>query len=73
LYRDPKILVLDEGTANLDPAAEESIVQMLKSLKITRICVAHRPAVVTASDRIVLLESGMLRELDKEQCLDELN
>ncbi len=47
--------------------------QMLTSLEITKICVAHRPAVVTASDRIVLLESGMLRKLDKEQWLDELN
>jgi ATP-binding cassette subfamily B protein RaxB len=65
LYRDPEILILDEGTANLDSATEVQIVNMLAKLKITRICVAHRDAMILASDRVVLLRDGTLHELDK--------
>jgi ATP-binding cassette subfamily B protein RaxB len=67
LYREPEILILDEGTANLDSATEASIIKMLEHLAITRICVAHREAMIMASDRIVLLQAGTLHELDKAQ------
>ena len=67
LYREPEILLLDEGTANLDSATEASIVSMLENLEMTRICVAHREAMIMASDRIILLRDGTLHELDKNQ------
>lgn len=67
LYREPEILILDEGTANLDTATEASIISMLEHLEMTRICVAHREAMIMACDRIVLLQGGKLHELDKEQ------
>lgn len=67
LYREPEILILDEGTANLDAATESSIINMLEHLEITRICVAHRDAMIMASDRIILLQGGTLHPLDKEQ------
>ena len=53
LYQDPKVLFLDEGTANLDVETEAAIVQIIRKLPITRIIVAHRPAFLDASDRIV--------------------
>lgn len=46
LYRNPKILFLDEGTANLDEANEEIIADLISQLPITRIVVAHRPALI---------------------------
>jgi ATP-binding cassette subfamily B protein RaxB len=67
LYREPEILLLDEGTANLDSATEASIISMLENLEMTRICVAHREAMIMASDRIILLQGGTLHELDKKQ------
>ena len=67
LYREPEILILDEGTANLDAATESSIINMLEHLEITRICVAHRNAMIMSSDRIILLQGGTLHPLDKEQ------
>jgi ATP-binding cassette subfamily B protein RaxB len=43
LYRRPKILFLDEGTAHLDVALERRINEALRRLDITRISIAHRP------------------------------
>jgi ATP-binding cassette, subfamily B, bacterial CvaB/MchF/RaxB len=58
LYRKPKILLLDEGTANLDPATEEVIADMLAKLGITRIVIAHRPALIERSNRVVRIVHG---------------
>jgi ATP-binding cassette subfamily B protein RaxB len=44
LYRQPKILFLDEGTAHLDVEKELHINESLRCLDITRVSVAHRPA-----------------------------
>lgn len=61
LYRNPKVLVLDEGTANLDEANEEQIADLVSRLAITRIIVAHRPSLVRRADRVFVLEDGVLR------------
>ena len=53
LYRRPKILFLDEGTAHLDVANERHIHQSLKQLEMTRISVAHRPDISAGADRIL--------------------
>lgn len=63
LYRQPRILFLDEGTANLDGDTEASIIEMVDRLPITRIVVAHRPAVFAIADRMLRVEGGTLREL----------
>jgi len=43
LYQDPKVLFLDEGTANLDEATEKIIVDIIEQIPMTRVVVAHRP------------------------------
>jgi ATP-binding cassette subfamily B protein RaxB len=60
LYRQPSILFLDEGTANLDEATEETIAELISSLPITRIVVAHRPALIRCADRVGVVEGGKL-------------
>ena len=55
LYHAPKLLFLDEGTANLDRETEAEIVSILSKMPITRIVVAHRPAFIEASDQILTL------------------
>lgn len=55
LYQNPKVLFLDEGTANLDVETEQAIVDVIKSLTITRIIVAHRPAFIKASNSVVVI------------------
>ena len=55
LYQNPKVLFLDEGTANLDTETEKAIVGVIKNLEITRVIVAHRPAFIKASDIVVTI------------------
>jgi len=63
LYRQPRILILDEGTANLDPETEEAIAQLVEQMPITRIVVAHRPALVRRASRVLNVSNGKIFEL----------
>ncbi|MGB3455478.1 MAG: peptidase domain-containing ABC transporter [Litorimonas sp.] len=53
LYQRPDVLFLDEGTANLDVETEAEIVALVAGLDMTRVIVAHRPAFLDASDRVI--------------------
>ena len=53
LYRLPKILFMDEGTAHLDVEKERQINERLRCMNITRISVAHRPEITAGADRII--------------------
>ena len=63
LYGDPEVLVIDEATANLDPATEAAIVEVVDGLRgrKTIIVIAHRPAFVRNCDCIYMLSQGRLR------------
>ena len=60
LYRKPKILVLDEGTANLDERNEELIADLIDQLPITRIVIAHRPALLRRAGRVLNISERRL-------------
>ncbi|PJF04218.1 peptidase domain-containing ABC transporter [Acinetobacter seifertii] len=60
LYRKPKILFLDEATSHLDIVKEKEINNMIKSLNITRIIIAHRPETISSVDRIIALNNGQV-------------
>ncbi len=53
LYKGPKILFLDEGTAHLDVWNERQINERLRRLHITRISVAHRPEIAEGTDTVI--------------------
>jgi ATP-binding cassette subfamily B protein/subfamily B ATP-binding cassette protein MsbA len=65
LLADPKILILDEATSNLDTESEQLIQTGLKRLMEGRTCfvIAHRLSTIRHADRIAVLENGRLREL----------
>ena len=52
LYRRPKILFLDEGTAHLDVERERQINAALRRLDITRVSVAHRPGMADGTELV---------------------
>lgn len=58
LYRQPRILILDEATSHLDMRRESEINQALKHLTITRIVVAHRRETIAAADRVITIDHG---------------
>jgi ABC-type transport system involved in cytochrome bd biosynthesis fused ATPase/permease subunit len=62
LYHEPELLVVDEGTANLDQETEAAIAQILYALRgrKTIIMIAHRLALVKNCDRVFLLREGRL-------------
>ncbi|MFA7262290.1 MAG: peptidase domain-containing ABC transporter [Caulobacter sp.] len=62
LYRRPRVLILDEGTANLDVETEELIGELVAAMPITRIVVAHRPALLQRADRVIVLQGGLLMD-----------
>jgi ATP-binding cassette, subfamily C, bacterial CydD len=57
---DPSLVVLDEPTADLDPASVEHVSRAVERLGAgrTMLLIAHRPEVVAHADRIVRLEAG---------------
>lgn len=61
LYPNPAVLILDEGTANLDAENERKILQVLRELPMTRIAVAHRPATIEAAQRTFEIKGGAIR------------
>ena len=63
LYRQPRLLLLDEGTANLDPTTEIEIADLVASLPITRIVIAHRPALIERASRVLRFANGEVCEL----------
>lgn len=67
LYHEPKILFLDEGTANLDEYAEKQIADVISQMSITRIIIAHRPELQSRADRIFDMIGGKLVERQKFQ------
>jgi ATP-binding cassette subfamily B protein RaxB len=64
LYKDPRILFLDEGTAHLDVEKEREINGRLRRLSITRISVAHRPEMTSGADSILRFEAGVACNVD---------
>lgn len=66
LYRRPVALFMDEGTANLDPASETTVVEAVARLRATRVVSAHRPAAAQAASRIFLVAGGTVRELRRD-------
>ena len=58
LYRNPKVLILDEGTANLDPETERHVADHIDKLEITRIVIAHRPELVDRASQVYEIRNG---------------
>ncbi|KKL74072.1 hypothetical protein LCGC14_2068540, partial [marine sediment metagenome] len=66
LYKQTDLLVLDEPTSALDIESEFKLMKTLNSLKndLIILIISHRPAAIKMSDKIILMESGEIKDLD---------
>jgi ATP-binding cassette subfamily B protein RaxB len=62
LYKQPKLLFLDEATSHLDVNKESLVNAAVRKLRLTRVIVAHRPQTIASAERVVVLEGGQIRQ-----------
>ena len=67
LYRDPRLLILDEGTNSLDVDHQASVIEIVRGMrgKVTVVVIAHSPEVVQVADKVIFLEDGVVRASGK--------
>ncbi|MXN64351.1 type I secretion system permease/ATPase [Stappia sp. GBMRC 2046] len=65
LFGRPRLLVLDEPNANLDTEGETALLQAISSARADGaivIIIAHRPAIMEAADKILVLQEGRITQ-----------
>ncbi|PKE18514.1 peptidase domain-containing ABC transporter [Macrococcoides caseolyticum] len=60
LIKNPELLIIDEGTSALDPVTEKNIYDNIKERNIAVLVITHRISTASASERIYVLEDGMI-------------
>lgn len=60
LYKNPRILVLDEATSHLDLWNEQAVNAAIQRITLTRIMVAHRPETIRMAERVITLQDGKI-------------
>ena len=71
LVSAPKVLILDEATANIDSGTEQAIQQALRLIRqqTTLVVIAHRLSTITEADTILVLHRGQVMERGNHQQL----
>ena len=66
----PRVLLADEPTGNLDPDSAETVFRLLLELqnahRITTVLVTHNPVLASRCGRILTLDDGVLTLADRE-------
>ena len=75
LAKDPKILILDESTANIDSETEQNVSRAIEELKQgrTTLIIAHRLSTIKNADMIYVLRKGKVIENGTHEQLLSLN
>jgi ATP-binding cassette subfamily C protein len=67
LIHEPRLLILDEATSNLDPEAQDAIIETVAHLKleVAVLAVAHQEKMVQVADQVLRLANGRLEPLSQ--------
>ena len=60
MYSEPSVLLLDEATSHLDIGREKEVSAAIRSARVTRIIVAHRPETILSADRVLVMDRGRI-------------
>jgi len=60
LYRQPRILFLDEATSHLDVDRERIVNEAVREMKLTKVIIAHRPETIASADRVLVMHGGRI-------------
>jgi ATP-binding cassette subfamily B protein RaxB len=63
LYKQPKVLALDEATSHLDLGNERAVTGALARMRLTRLIIAHRPETIAGAQRVVQVRDGQVVEV----------
>lgn len=76
LYKDPKVVVLDEPYSNLDHEGEQALLFALSELKrnkVTTLIISHRMDLIRQVDKILYLQEGLIKYYGlKDKVLKEM-
>jgi ATP-binding cassette subfamily B protein len=66
---DPRVLILDEATSNVDPRTEVRLQQALNTLLAgrTSLVVAHRLSTIRAADQVLVVDGGEIVERGRHE------
>ncbi|MFN3421081.1 MAG: ABC transporter ATP-binding protein, partial [Armatimonadota bacterium] len=75
LAMQPKILVLDEPTANLDPRSRRQLINLLNQLDVTKIVATHDlDAALNLCERVIVMDEGQIvADGDAQSILSDAN
>jgi len=62
LYREPKLLFLDEATSHLDVIRGRVVNDAVRQLKLTKVIVAHRAETIASADRVLVMADGQVAQ-----------
>lgn len=73
ILANPRILILDEATSNLDTESESFIQESLRTLMTgrTTFVIAHRLSTIRQANQILVIENGQIQEQGRHEALIE--
>ncbi|MCL2644831.1 MAG: type I secretion system permease/ATPase [Betaproteobacteria bacterium] len=74
IYGNPRLIVLDEPNSSLDDAGDRALLQAVLTMKergATLVLISHRPQIMAAMDRILVMEAGRVVRLESPSQMNQ--